>query len=246
MHMTATRIIFEGRQRPAIVAEELRERLLAGEWSPGTRLPSEAALATHYGVSRGTIRTALIRLEGAGFIRIRHGKGSFVTNLLPSIKASLHELRSMTATIANAGHQPEMVYRRQELRLPTGEERERLEIPATIPVLYLERSILADSQVVAFDYDVINAELLPHDFDPGTLSGSLYSYLETVDLLPQRAVADVRPILSEEVGWGDGRSSTGLYLLLDELQFLNTDEILLWSRAYFVEDRFNFTLLRRR
>ncbi len=236
---------FSGLQRPAILAEQLRERLLGHEWPAGAQLPSEAALATHYGVSRVTVRTALSRLEKAGFIRIRHGKGSFVTHLLPNIRASLHELRSMTATIANAGREPGVVYRQRLLRLPTAEECKRLQIAAATPVLYLERAILADSQVVAFDYDVINAALLPNGFDPNVLSGSVFEYLQTINLVPEQAVAEVRPILSADVGWGKGRSSVGLYLLLDQLQFLRDDQILSWSLIYFVEDRFQFTILRR-
>lgn len=236
---------FSGLQRPAILAEELRERLLGNEWPAGAQLPSEAAFAAAYGVSRATVRTALGSLEKAGFIRIRHGKGSFVTHLLPSIRASLNELRSMTATIANAGREPGMVYRQRLLRLPTAEECKHLQITSTTPVLYIERTILADSLVVAFDYDVINATLLPSDFDPNVLTGSLFEYLQTINLVPEHAIAEVQPILSTDVGWGTGRSPVGLYLLLDQLQLLHDDRTLIWSRIYFVEDRFQFTILRR-
>jgi GntR family transcriptional regulator len=236
---------FSGLQRPAILAEQLRERLLGQEWLAGEQLPSEAALAAHYGVSRVTVRTALSSLEKAGFIRIRHGKGSFVTHLLPSIRASLHELRSMSATIANAGREPGVVYRQRLLRLPTAEECKRLQISTTNPVLYLERAILADSEVVAFDYDIINVALLPNDFDPNVLTGSVFEYLQTINLVPEQAVTEVRPVLAADIGWGKGRSPIGLYLLLDQLQFLRDDQILSWSLIYFVEDRFQFTILRR-
>jgi DNA-binding GntR family transcriptional regulator len=60
------------------IATALRASIAAGELQPGDALPSEAALVTAYGVSRGTARQALADLEGAGLIESHHGKGRFV------------------------------------------------------------------------------------------------------------------------------------------------------------------------
>jgi DNA-binding GntR family transcriptional regulator len=60
------------------IATALRTTITAGELQPGDALPSEAALMTAHGVSRGTARQALADLEGAGLIESRHGKGRFV------------------------------------------------------------------------------------------------------------------------------------------------------------------------
>lgn len=45
---------------------------------PGTRLPTEAALAGRFGVNRHTVRRALEELEARGLIRVEQGRGSFV------------------------------------------------------------------------------------------------------------------------------------------------------------------------
>ena len=87
---------------------------------------------------------------------------------------------------------------------------------------------------------------MPSDFDPESLEGSFFDYLQTVGLEPERATAAVRPVLSREVGWGRDRSPQGLYLLLDQVQYLPDDRILSWSLIYFVEDKFQFTILRKR
>lgn len=60
------------------IAAELRARIDSGELSPGSALPSEAALVRQYGVSRGTARQALSELEGTGLVVAVHGKGRFV------------------------------------------------------------------------------------------------------------------------------------------------------------------------
>ncbi|MEV4706619.1 GntR family transcriptional regulator [Actinoplanes sp. NPDC049316] len=62
------------------IARELRELIESGSIQPGEAIPSEAALAGRYGVSRGTARHALAELEGAGLVHPVHGKGRFVSD----------------------------------------------------------------------------------------------------------------------------------------------------------------------
>lgn len=61
------------------VAETLRVLILAGELSPGEKLPAEQSLAEQFGVSRNVIREALRRLNEQGLAEVRHGAGIFVS-----------------------------------------------------------------------------------------------------------------------------------------------------------------------
>lgn len=58
----------------------LRDRIVSGELTPGTRLPSEPDLSDLHRVSRVTIRRALAELEREGLISRRPGAGTFVTS----------------------------------------------------------------------------------------------------------------------------------------------------------------------
>lgn len=60
------------------VKESLLRRISAGEWTPGTFLPSEPALAEEYGVSHGTLRTALNELSAEHRVVRYQGKGTAV------------------------------------------------------------------------------------------------------------------------------------------------------------------------
>ncbi|GAA1399200.1 hypothetical protein GCM10009613_54460 [Pseudonocardia kongjuensis] len=62
----------------ARIARELEGRLLAGEFSAGSVLPSEAQLRAQYGVSRNTIRRAYNVLRESHLIRVDHGVGAVV------------------------------------------------------------------------------------------------------------------------------------------------------------------------
>lgn len=65
----------------AQVAEALLERIRAGEWPLGHRLPAETALAARLGVGRSTLREAIRELAGKGVLDSRQGAGVFVTAL---------------------------------------------------------------------------------------------------------------------------------------------------------------------
>ncbi|MER9890639.1 FadR family transcriptional regulator [Mesorhizobium sp. M0119] len=73
------------------VADQLRQLIDAGEFSVGDRLPTERDLADQLGISRPTVREALIALEVEGRIRIRVGSGIYVTDP-PSAASSEPEM----------------------------------------------------------------------------------------------------------------------------------------------------------
>jgi DNA-binding FadR family transcriptional regulator len=60
------------------IAAQLRTLIGKGEFEPGTRLPAERDLAKQLGVSRPSVREALIALEVEGLVEVRTGSGVFV------------------------------------------------------------------------------------------------------------------------------------------------------------------------
>lgn len=66
------------------IADQIRRQILDGSVQPGQQLPSERDLATSLGVSRPSVREALIALEVAGLVEVRVGVGAFVRERQPS------------------------------------------------------------------------------------------------------------------------------------------------------------------
>lgn len=60
------------------IMRAIESRIADGTWSPGDRLPSESELCAHFAASRTSVRDALAKLESAGIISRRQGKGAFV------------------------------------------------------------------------------------------------------------------------------------------------------------------------
>lgn len=60
-------------------AARLLDRVRAGEWDLGRKLPAETTLAQELGVGRSTVREAIRDLAGRGVLQSRQGAGVFVT-----------------------------------------------------------------------------------------------------------------------------------------------------------------------
>ncbi len=56
----------------------ITRRIASGDWKPGDMIPNEFQLATEYNVSQGTVRKALIAIEGERLIIRRQGRGTYV------------------------------------------------------------------------------------------------------------------------------------------------------------------------
>ncbi len=150
-------------RRPSLVdvAEEaLRTWLSTGRHRAGERLPPEQELSAHLGISRGTLRTALRRLEESGEIVRRQGSGTYVGRASSTtLDEGLEKLVSYSE-----------LARRRGVRLEVGEltiEEQRLGpeggeifgLPAETPALTVTRVLLLDGQPGSWMRDVVNPEL---------------------------------------------------------------------------------------
>ncbi|MGD9343686.1 MAG: GntR family transcriptional regulator, partial [Desulfuromonadales bacterium] len=71
--------------RPKKISEEIvsqiKQLISKGDLKPGDRIPSERELATMLGVSRPSVREAIMVLEAMGFVESRQGGGTYVKAL---------------------------------------------------------------------------------------------------------------------------------------------------------------------
>jgi len=69
------------RRRYLAVAQRLLTAIQDDTYRPGDRLPSDRELAEQMGVSRPTAREAILALELVGVIIVRHGDGTYISEL---------------------------------------------------------------------------------------------------------------------------------------------------------------------
>ncbi|MCY4453587.1 MAG: GntR family transcriptional regulator [Immundisolibacterales bacterium] len=62
------------------IADQIRERVVEGDWLPGERIPSIRELAVELGVNPNTVTKSYQRLTDRGIISSRRGLGYFVSD----------------------------------------------------------------------------------------------------------------------------------------------------------------------
>lgn len=72
-------IAVENRRLYRQIADQIAALIDRGEYTVGARLPPERDLAKQLGVSRPSVREALIALEVEGYVEVRVGSGVYVT-----------------------------------------------------------------------------------------------------------------------------------------------------------------------
>lgn len=229
---------------PKQLARTLGERIAAGEWPAGTRLPSEQSLASQYGVSRSTVRTALRTLAEAGAVRVRQGTGTFVSPHSGAIHAGLQPLRSTSELIRAQGHECEVTFRDKRLRSATAEETAHLRRDAPPVVLAYQRAFVGNDRAHAFETGAIAIDQFPAGTDFEALTGSVFEFLEPLGMLPDQSLTHVRATYDGELAWGPHRPDPPLYLTLEQVQFLPNGMAVSWSVTNFVQESFDFHLVR--
>jgi DNA-binding GntR family transcriptional regulator len=90
--------VSQGRARQPSAADHaynyVRERLIAGEFAPGTRL-TEWRIAGELGTSRTPVREAMRRLVGDGFLQFQPNYGTFVGTWSAREIGELFDLRAL-------------------------------------------------------------------------------------------------------------------------------------------------------
>jgi GntR family transcriptional regulator len=235
----------------AQVREELRARILDGRLAPGAQLPPEIDLARATGVSRTSLREAVMQLEQDGLLIRRHGHGTFVRSSLHLLRSSLDTNLSATELIRAHG----MVPGTRDLRLArqeaTAHEAERLGITAGDPVVVLERVRSADGRPVVFTRDVFPSSIFAAvGVDPGELRQdnlSVYRFMaERLGLSVVDGTAWVRPdIATGPLATRLEVAAGALIFVIEQVDRDAAERRLLLTWEHYAADAFEFVIHRR-
>lgn len=68
-----------------VIIDDIKSKILSGEYKILEKIPTESALQEAYKVSRHTVRKAILELSNEGFLRSEKGSGTYVSNEYKSI-----------------------------------------------------------------------------------------------------------------------------------------------------------------
>lgn len=217
-------------------------------YQPGQQLPSEADLAAQLGISRPTLREALLNLEQEDVIVRKHGVGTFVAPGYGNrLESGLERLESILALATRQGVTTQVRGLSVE-QVPSDEElAERLDVAPDTPLTCVRRTIVIKRRPAAYLVDYGLVAVLSPDAIGTSFSGSV------LDLLTQQngvcvheALAEITAInadalLAEQLEVEPGQA----LVLLTETLFTDDHTPVEFSRNYFLPALFRFHILRR-
>ena len=225
------------------LAEELRARILAGEWQPGEKLPSEPELARRRTVSRSSMRAAITVLEEDGYVSRRHGSGTYVT-ARPALPSDLGRNFGVSALIAHNGMQPGSAEETSGSMPAPPEVARVLEVQPGEPLSQLRRVRTADGRRVVDVTDWCRVEHIAPEELPEI--GSIYEALADRGLAVDHGVATLEPRnADDELAIRLGVPRGTLLLTIDQIDRTADGTAVLVAREHHVADAFTFRLLRR-
>jgi DNA-binding GntR family transcriptional regulator len=143
-----------------IAEEALRTWLATGRHRAGERLPPEQELSGQLGISRGTLRTALQRLEESGEIVRRQGSGTYVGRSTgTSLDEGLERLISYSELARQRGVKLELGELDLESRRLGPELGELFGLEADAEASTVTRVLLMDGRPGAWMRDVVDPEI---------------------------------------------------------------------------------------
>ena len=233
--------------------EALHIWLAGGRYRQGDRLPPENEVATMLGVSRGTLRSALHRLEERGEIVRRQGSGTFVGRATgpAALGERLERLEPYSSLAERRGLTLSSVDLHLERRAVGVEVGEALGLAPIAQVMTIARTLIADGAPVAVMFDVVHSKVsLPDD---GALRAALERGQMVLDILIGLGVpvtfgrTRVIPSLlspRERAGKLLGVKRTTAVLELEELIYAGRDERVAYSRDLFAPGGLDVTVMR--
>ncbi|WP_432487917.1 GntR family transcriptional regulator [Kineococcus sp. SYSU DK018] len=186
----------EGAAGTRVALEALRAALLTGDLAPGQRLV-EAELAASYGVSRASVRAALMDLAAEGVVERIPNRGARVRVVTVEEAVAIIECRMVLEGLC-AAKAAERVDDEQVATLTALGERLRQDVAAGDPVAYsahnreLHRLVreFSGQEVATGLLDRLNAQIVRHQFRLALRAGrpqvSLPEHLAIVEAIARR------------------------------------------------------------
>jgi GntR family transcriptional regulator len=233
---------------PARLLEQLRDLIGEDRLLPGDRLPSEAALAVRFGVSRTKVREALKLLEREGLAHAVQGSGRFVSSLGSlRVERPITVYESITEMLGGRGYKATTVVLGVKKTGCDQHVADALGIAVGDPIIRLVRLRLVDDEPLVFSVNAVPRTCLPGPLEFRDWSGSLTAALESHG---NRIVSSAAQVSARnlEPEYADRHNLTGFdpWLVVEESCITRTGARVLHAVDYHRASAIGFSVLRRR
>ena len=222
---------------------QLKEKIIAmiaeGEFNPGNQLPTQKELCAQYGMSHMTVRRALDELIKEGVIRSVRGEGLYVSNR--TLASDSGSLIGFDEQILRLGMTPSKRILCAEIIPASTVLAQVLKVEVGIPLVSLERLLLANNtpvaQVIAYLPHYLCPDLFSHDLEKGSMFATLR---QVYGLQLTGSVSIVQTVLaSKEQATLLQVPRPAALLSREQLTYLSDGKIIEFSRSFLRGDNYH-------
>lgn len=141
------------------IAEILIEQIQNGTYEEGQLLPSENTLREKYGISRTTVRRALLEMSKRGFVKSMQGKGTVV--MIPRIRQELSRIYGFAEDMSRLGKKAETRVLDFVEVLANDSSNRRIGIPEDSRMYRIMRVRIADGESMLLETNYLPCDRFP-------------------------------------------------------------------------------------
>ena len=139
------------------ILDDIRGKILSGEWGPGTQLPFEQDLARDYGCSRMTVNKVMTQLAASGLVERRRKAGTFVRR--PQSYSAIMQIADIRHEVEALGLAYHYEILKRQVRPSSPSETSRFKGPVTVLDIHCRH--FAARRPFCFENRQINLEAVP-------------------------------------------------------------------------------------
>lgn len=157
------------------IARLLKADINSDSYHVGDLLPSEVVLASHYNVSRNTLRKALAVLTAEGIIQRKHGSGTFIRKKV--LTAHIDHMNSFSELAYKNGKEANSQIMKFELQTASQKVSDALKLNAGELVYYIKRLRFIEDKPTQLEETWLSVNRFP-DLTVSHMRKSKFSYIE--------------------------------------------------------------------
>jgi GntR family transcriptional regulator len=237
----------ENDKRPlyVLVYDQLFNLVMDGSFKKGEKLPGENSLAQALGVSRGTLRQALLILQEDGVINNIQGKGNFVSADKKNIEFGLEKLLNPPRSFNNEDYtdiEIEVAYETANKLM-----QQVLHVNASNLLMAFHRVYKINDENTCYTLSIIPYDkVIPYNLDLTDKK----ELLEYIDETVYKAASSSRSMIrltptGDFISQKLKISEDQVVFVIEDILFSNTGEPLIFSKSYMRSEFYDFYINRR-
>ncbi len=228
------------------IYEQLFQLIEMNYFKVGEKLPGENTLSKQLGVSRASIRQALLILQEDGIIQCIQGKGNFLIKAKKSIEIGLEKVCNVAKTFHNDEYEEISIEVNYEM--PGKWIQTVLGLKQNMLVVVFHRTYKMNNEYVSYSVTVIPYEyLIEYNLDMDDKNGLSMFLDQTIYESSASAKTDIKvtaagDFIADKLKVADGTA----LMLFEEVMYKDSGEPFVILKSYFRPEFYEFHINRRK